>query len=58
MVHYPYMLNQLNFFPNTKLIKAKNLGAKILSLPISKEHKKKEIFYVINTIKKFFKKKK
>jgi len=58
MVHYPYMLNQLNFFPNTKLIKAKNLGAKILSLPISEEHTKKEIFYVINTIKKFFKKKK
>ncbi len=57
MIHYPYMLNQLNFFPNTKLIKAKNLGDKILSLPISEEHTKKEILYVINTIKKFFRKK-
>ena len=56
MVHYPYMLNQLNFFPNTKLIKAKNLGDKILSLPISEEHTKKEILYVINSIRKFFKK--
>ena len=58
MVHYPYMLNQLKFFPNTKLIKSKNLGDKILSLPISEEHSKKEIKYVIKVITNFFKKNK
>ena len=58
MVHYPYMLNQLKFFPNTKLIKSKNLGNKILSLPISEEHSKKEIEYVIKVITNFFKKNK
>ena len=56
MIHYPYMLNQLKFFPQTKLNKANNLGNKILSLPISEEHTKKEILYIIKLIKNFFKK--
>ena len=56
MVHYPYMLNELKFFPKgSKLINSKNLGKKILSLPISEEHTKKEIYFVINKIKEFFK---
>ena len=57
MIHYPYMLNELNFFPKMNLVKAKKLGNKILSLPISEEHSKKEIYFVIKTIKNFFKKK-
>ena len=56
MIHYPYMLNQLKFFPQKKLVKAKNLGSKILSLPISEEHNEKEILYVVQLIKKFFQK--
>ena len=55
MIHYPYMLNQLKFFPQKKLNKANGLGGKILSLPISEEHTKKEIFYVIKLVKFFFK---
>ncbi len=55
MIHYPYMLNELKFFPNGKnLIKSLNLGKKILSLPISEEHSKKEIYFVIKKIKEFF----
>ena len=55
MIHYPYMLNELKFFPKgSKLINSKNLGKKILSLPISEEHTKKEIYFVINKIKEFF----
>ena len=54
MIHYPYMLNELNFFPNSNLKKAKNLGKKILSLPISEEHTQKEIKYISNCIKNFF----
>jgi len=57
MVHYPYMLSELKFFGNHKIIKAKDLGKKILSLPISEEHSFKEIYYIINKIKLFFKKK-
>jgi dTDP-4-amino-4,6-dideoxygalactose transaminase len=57
MVHYPYMLNELKFFKNKiNLNKSKNLGKKILSLPISEEHKKKEIIYVCKMIKTFFEK--
>ena len=56
MIHYPYMLNELKFFPKVKLIKAKGLGGKILSLPISEEHSKNEIYYIIKIIKNFFKK--
>lgn len=56
MIHYPYMLNELKFFKNNKkLNKSYNLGKKILSLPISEEHTVKEIKYVCNVIKKFFK---
>ncbi len=57
MVHYPYMLNELRFFGNLKkLQKSYKLGKKILSLPISEEHKIKEINYVCNEIKKFYSK--
>ena len=56
MIHYPYMLNELNFFPYSNLKKAKNLGKKILSLPISEEHTFKEIKYISNCIKNFFSK--
>ena len=57
MVHYPYMLNELKFFKNKmNLIKSKNLGKKILSLPISEEHTKKEILYVCKMIQNFFEK--
>lgn len=54
LIHYPYMLNELNFFPKNKLSNANKLGNKILSLPISEEHTKKEIYFVIKIIKKFF----
>ena len=58
MIHYPYMLNELQFFNYKKKLKNSNhLGKKILSLPISEEHTKKEIIYVCNQIKNFFKKK-
>ena len=57
MIHYPYMLNELNFFKNKlKLKKSDKLGQKILSLPISEEHKLSEIKYISNLIKMFFKK--
>lgn len=57
MIHYPYMLNELNFFKcKLKLRKSNNLGKKILSLPISEEHKLSEINYISNLIKIFFKK--
>ncbi len=54
MIHYPYMLNELKFFGSHKINNAKNLGKKILSLPISEEHSLKEIHYVIKKIKLFF----
>ena len=57
MIHYPYMLNELRFFGNfKKLQKSHKLGTRILSLPISEEHKIKEINYVCNEIKKFYSK--
>ena len=57
MIHYPYMLNELKFFGKHKIVNAKNLGKKILSLPISEEHSLKEINYVVKKVKTFFKKK-
>jgi dTDP-4-amino-4,6-dideoxygalactose transaminase len=56
MIHYPYMLNELNFFNSSmKMKNSDNLGKKILSLPISEEHTVKEILYVCKKIKLFFK---
>ena len=56
MVHYPYMLNELKFFNNKQKLKNSYfLGKKILSLPISEEHTKKEINFVANRICAFFK---
>ena len=58
MIHYPYMLNELSFLNNKKILKkSKNLGKKILSLPISEEHTKKEIIFFSNKVKNFFDKK-
>ena len=55
MIHYPYMLNELKFFPKGKnLKKSKLLGKKIISLPISEEHSEKDLFYISKTIKDFF----
>ena len=57
MVHYPYMLNELKFFKNkSKLKNCKNLGKKILSIPISEEHSLKEIKFVSKKINEFFEK--
>ncbi len=56
MIHYPYMLNELKFFKYKKKLKnSYRLGKKILSLPISEEHTDKEIFFITNKIKNFFK---
>ena len=58
MIHYPYMLNELKFFPKGNNLKnSKNLGKKIISLPISEEHTEREINYVSKKIEEFFKKK-
>ena len=58
MIHYPYMLSDLKIYKKSLGIKnlknSKNLGDKILSLPISEEHTKKEIYYVAKSIKAFF----
>ena len=56
MVHYPYMLNELKFFNGKKVKKAKDLGKKILSLPISEEHSDDQIKYVVKKINSYFKK--
>ncbi len=59
MIHYPYMLNQIKFFKyKKKLTNSKNLGNKILSIPISEEHSLKEIKIVAKKINDFFLKKK
>jgi dTDP-4-amino-4,6-dideoxygalactose transaminase len=56
MIHYPYMLNELNFFNYKKKLKNCNrLGKKILSLPISEEHTFGEINYICKLIRNFFK---
>ena len=59
MVHYPYMLNELKFYKKNKgvnsLNDSKKVGKKIISLPISEEHLEKEINYVCDKIKTFYK---
>ena len=59
MVHYPYMLNELKFYKKNKgvdsLNNSKKIGKKIISLPISEEHTEKEITYVCDKIKTFYK---
>jgi len=59
MVHYPYMLNELKFYKKNKgvnsLNNSKKIGKKIISLPISEEHSEKEITYVCDKIKTFYK---
>lgn len=57
MIHYPYMLNELSFFKKKYFLKnSKNLGKKILSLPISEEHSQKQVSYICDKIIFFFKK--
>ena len=56
MVHYPYMLNELKFFNGKNVKKAKDLGNKILSLPISEEHTDNQIKYVVQKINSYFRK--
>jgi dTDP-4-amino-4,6-dideoxygalactose transaminase len=59
MIHYPYMLNELNFFPNRRKLKnSYKLGEKLLSLPISEEHTEKEINFICQKINNFYFKKK
>ena len=59
MVHYPYMLNELKFYKKNKgvnsLNNSKKIGKKIISLPISEEHSEREITYVCDKIKTFYK---
>ena len=59
MIHYPYMLNELKFYKKNKgvnsLNDSKKVGKKIISLPISEEHLEKEINYVCDKIKTFYK---
>ncbi len=59
MIHYPNMLNELKMYKKVKgqktLINSKGLGGKILSLPISEDHTKKQIFYICKQIKDFCK---
>ena len=59
MIHYPYMLNELKFYKKNKgvnsLNNSKKIGKKIISLPISEEHSEREIVYVCNKIKNFYK---
>jgi len=59
MIHYPYMLNELKFYKKSKgvnnLNNSKKIGKKIISLPISEEHSEREITYVCDKIKTFYK---
>ena len=59
MIHYPYMLNELKFYKKNKgddsLNNSKKIGKKIISLPISEEHSEREITYVCDKIKTFYK---
>ena len=51
------MLNELRFFKHfDKLKNSNNLGKKIISLPISEEHTKKEIIFISTKIEEFFSK--
>ncbi len=56
MVHYPYMLDELKFFNGKNVKKAKDLGKKILSLPISEEHTDNQIKYIVQKINSYFRK--
>ena len=51
-----YMLSKHSRVNIKNLCATKNLGKKILSLPISEEHSLKEINFIIEAIKSFFKK--
>lgn len=58
MVHYPQMLCDMKIFSTTRDVKkikfAKNLGKKILSLPISSDHSLREIEFISDKIIKFY----
>jgi dTDP-4-amino-4,6-dideoxygalactose transaminase len=58
MIHYPQMLSDMKIFSNTKNVKkikfAKNLGSRLLSLPISPDHTVKEIEFISAKIIKFY----
>ena len=58
MVHYPQMLSDMKIFSNTKDVKkikfAKNLGSKLLSLPISPDHTPAEIEFIAKKIINFY----
>ena len=59
MIHYPYMLNELDFYKknngSNNLKNSKKLGNKILSLPITEDHTNKEIIYICKKINEFSK---
>ena len=58
MIHYPEMLSDMKIFSKTKDVKkikfAKNLGKRILSLPISPDHTSYEIEFIANKIINFY----
>ena len=61
IIHYPKLLCDLKIFKKLNCTKmplkaSKNLGKKILSLPISEGHSLKDIKYICHAVKKFFKK--
>lgn len=60
MIHYPQMICDMKIFSKTKNVKkikfAKNLGSKILSLPISQDHTSKEIEFISKKIISFYSK--
>jgi dTDP-4-amino-4,6-dideoxygalactose transaminase len=62
LIHYPEMLSDMKIFSNTKNVKeiknAKNLGNRILSLPISPDHTAAEIQYISKKIINFYSQKK
>ena len=59
MIHCPNMLNEMKFYRKVRgqktLINSKKPGRKILSLPISEEHTKKQNLYICKQIKHFCK---
>jgi dTDP-4-amino-4,6-dideoxygalactose transaminase len=59
MIHYPYMLNELESYKKNKgsngLRNSKKLGDKILSLPITEDHSNQEIIYICKKINEFSK---
>ena len=58
MIHYPQMLSDMKIFSKTKNVKkikfAKNLGSRILSLPIFPDHTPAEIEFVSQKIINFY----